>query len=192
MYGKTDCPQKSVVSRDCCRTSGDRRAAPPGSAARPKMNGKPQLSRSPIFRLTAARQGPLPPLAADAACRGREGDPGRPQGGRSAAAGADITPATGRGRFAPTPMRHVAGEVQPNSRDIFRVPAQRGVRGGRRPAARAGQKPRCTEGHRLNTTRTLYLFQSCNTLKKRAAERRIKTFRRPCCCLFGDISGLRE
>ncbi len=46
---------------------------------------------------------PLPPLAADAACRGREGDPGRPKGGRSAAAGADITPATGRGRFAPTP-----------------------------------------------------------------------------------------
>ena len=46
---------------------------------------------------------PPPFLVADAACRGREGDPGRPEGGRSAAAGADITPATGRGRFAPMP-----------------------------------------------------------------------------------------
>ena len=30
---------------------------------------------------------------------------------------------------------------------------------GRRPAAHAGQRPRCTEGHRLTTTRACYLFQ---------------------------------
>ena len=30
---------------------------------------------------------------------------------------------------------------------------------GRRPAASAGQKPRCTEGHRLNTSGTSYLFK---------------------------------
>ena len=52
---------------------------------------------------TVLRQGhPLRP-AADAACRGREGDPGRPEGGRSAKAGADITRPTGPGRFAPMP-----------------------------------------------------------------------------------------
>ena len=100
--------------------------------------------------------------AADAACRGREGDPGRPQGGRSAAAGADITPATGRGRFAPTPTRHAADGVQSDKKDTLRVTAKRGVRGcrgcrgavapltpcpapGRRPAARSGQQPRCKE-----------------------------------------------
>ena len=30
---------------------------------------------------------------------------------------------------------------------------------GRRPAARSGQQPRCTEGHRLATTRAFHLFQ---------------------------------
>ena len=125
---------------------------------------------------TAARQGPiLPPLTADAACRGSEGDPdarrtdGAPQQARTS---------PGRnGREGPRrrPARHAADGVQPNSRDNFRVTAKRGVRGaggvegsspltpcpapGRRPAARAGQKPRCTEGHRLNTTRTFYLFK---------------------------------
>ena len=42
--------------------------------------------------------------------RGREGDPGRPQGGRSAKAGANITPATGRGRSAPTPRATRGGQ----------------------------------------------------------------------------------
>ena len=79
--------------------------------------------------------------------RGREGDPGRPQGGRSAAAGADITPATGRGRFAPTPTRHAADGVQSDKKDTLRVTAKRGVRGCRgcrgvfpsHPMPRAGQ-----------------------------------------------------
>ena len=126
---------------------------------------------------TAARQGqPFRPLPLMQRCRGREGDPGRPQGGRSAAAGADITRQSREGPRR-CPMRHAADRVQPDSRDKFRVPAQRGVRGcrgcrgdfspltpcpapGRRPAARAGQQPRYTEGHRLKTTRVFYLFQS--------------------------------
>ena len=113
------------------------------------------------------------------------------------------------------PMRHAADGVQSGSRDKFRVPAQRGVRGcrgesvsfekgntltaagadvraqaqgktaffpqcagsapsdqgarfspltpcpapGRRPAAHAGQQPQWTEGHRLNTSGTSYLFK---------------------------------
>ncbi len=60
------------------------------------------------------------------------------------------------------PARHAAGGVQPDSRDKFRVTGKRGVRGcrgcrgaaapltpcptpGRRPAAHAGQQPRCKE-----------------------------------------------
>ena len=61
------------------------------------------LSRPPVFRYVTSGKAPPsapPPMQR---WRGREGDPGRPKGGRSAAAGADITPATGRGRFAPTP-----------------------------------------------------------------------------------------
>ena len=94
--------------------------------------------------------------------RGREGDPGRPQGGRSAAAGADITRPTGPGRFAPTPHATRGGRGTANSRDAFQVTAQRGVRGcrgcrgdfspltpcpapGRRPAAHVGQQPQCRE-----------------------------------------------
>ena len=89
--------------------------------------------------------------------RGREGDPGRPKGGRSAAAGADITRPKRPGRSAPTPTRHAAGGVLSNLRDSFHAPAKRGVRGcrgcrggtpltpcpspGRRPAARSGQQP---------------------------------------------------
>ena len=88
--------------------------APPGQ----KWAEKSQLSRPPIFRLHCrpagarplfSRCGRLPAggppsfLVAGAACRGREGDPGRPQGGRSAAAGADITRPERPGRFAPTP-----------------------------------------------------------------------------------------
>ncbi len=94
--------------------------------------------------------------AVDAACRGREGDPVRPQGGRSAAAGADITR---QGREGPRrrPARHAADGGQLHLRDYFRITAKRGVRGcrgcrggtpltpcpapGRRPAARAGQQP---------------------------------------------------
>ena len=35
---------------------------------------------------------------------------------------------------------------------------QRGAGAKAIPDARPGQKPRCTEGHRLNTARTFYLF----------------------------------
>ena len=104
-------------------------------------------ARHPPLQLPSGRATPSA-LAADAACRGREGDPGRPQGGRSAAAGADITPATGRGRFAPTPRATRGGRGTVNSRDSFRVTAKRGVRGCRgcrgvgypsHPMPRAGQ-----------------------------------------------------
>ena len=63
------------------------------------------------------------------------------------------------------PTRHAADEVQPDSRDYFRVTAKRGVRGcrgcrgaaapltpcpapGRRPAAHAGQQPQFTTQYR--------------------------------------------
>ena len=73
-----------------------------------------QLSHPPFFRLRCRpARSAIPPLAADAAYRGREGDPGRPEGGRSAAAGADITR---QGREGPRrrPTRHAAGGVQPH------------------------------------------------------------------------------
>ena len=115
-----------------------------------------------LFAFTAARQGhSFRPLPLMQRWRGREGDPGRPEGGRSAAAGADITR---QGREGPRrrPTRHAAGEVLPHQRDCFRVTAKRGVRGcrgcrgaaapltpcptpGRRPAARAGQQPQAEE-----------------------------------------------
>ena len=117
--------------------------------------------------LTAARQGHSlpPPLAADAAYRGREGDPGRPEGGRSAAsARTSPRPQAGEGSRR-CPLRHAADGVQPNSRDKFRVPAQRGARWWSiegifptHPMPRAGQQPRCTERHQLTTTRAFYLF----------------------------------
>ena len=56
--------------------------------------------------------------------RGREGDPVRPQGGRSAKAGANITPATGRGRSAPTPRATRGGRGTVNPRDTFHAPAK--------------------------------------------------------------------
>ena len=178
---------------------------------------KAQLSCPPIFRLHCRpARFPLPPLAADAACRGREGDPVRPQGGRSAAAGADITRPERPGRFAPTPHATRGGRgtarlkrqisrsrtkgstgVQGGECFLFKrklsdgcgsrrprpstrknrafsaVRGQRHIRSrggaaapltpcpspGRRPAAHAGQQPRCTEGLRLNTTGAFYLFQ---------------------------------
>ncbi len=55
---------------------------------------------------------PPPPTQLLQRWRGREGDPGRPQGGRSAAAGADITRPKRPGRFAPMPTRHAADKVQ--------------------------------------------------------------------------------
>ena len=57
-----------------------------------------------IFQLrqTFGRASPSAPLLMQR-CRGREGDPGRPKGGRSAKAGADIARPTGPGRFAPMP-----------------------------------------------------------------------------------------
>ena len=163
---------------------------------------------------------PLSSLAADAACRGRDGDPGRPQGGRSAKAGADITPATGRGRFAPMPHAARGGRGTAQlKRQILRsrtkgstgeqgesvsfekgntltaagadvraqtqgktvlfpqcagsVTSDQGAAAapltpctapGRRPAARAGQQPRCTEGHRFATTTGRFTFFKVKTL----------------------------
>ena len=118
-----------------------------------------------IFQLrqTFGRASPSAPLLMQR-CRGREGDPGRPKGGRSAKAGADITPATGRGRFAPMPHATRGGRGTANSRDYFRSTEKRGVRGcrgcrggtpltpcpapGRRPAARSGQPPQDKEEKR--------------------------------------------
>ena len=119
----------------------------------------------------AARQGypfrPLPLMQRVAGAKAipdaRRAD-GAPQQARSSP-----RPQAGEGSRR-CPMRHAAGGVQSNKRDKFRVPAQRGVRGcrgcrgaaapltpcpapGRRPAARAGQQPQCTERHRLTTTR---------------------------------------
>ena len=62
------------------------------------------LSRPPVFRYVTSGKAPPsapPPMQR---WRGREGDPVRPKGGRSAAAGADITPAT------PTPHATRGGQ----------------------------------------------------------------------------------
>ena len=93
--------------------------------------------------------------------RGREGDPGRPQGGRSAAAGADITrPEAGKVRAdAPRDTRRTG--YSPTQETIFALPPKGeyggagGVEGsspltpcpapGRRPAVRAGQQPQAKE-----------------------------------------------
>ena len=91
---------------------------------------KAQLSCPPIFRLHCRpARFPLPPLAADAACRGREGDPVRPQGGRSAAAGADITRPERPGRFAPTPRTTRGGRGSPTQETNFAFP-HKGEYGG--------------------------------------------------------------
>ena len=221
LAGFLACTTMQTVPKICCLPGlllNQRRQK--GCSSRQRSSAKSEWKNrsSPVRQFsafTAARQGPPSALAADAACRGREGDPGRPKGGRSAKAGADITrPQVGEGSRR-RPMRHAADGVQSGSRDKFRVPAQRGVRGcrgesvsfekgntltaagadvraqaqgktaffpqcagsapsdqgagfspltpcptpGRRPAASAGQKPRCTEGHRLNTSGTSYLFK---------------------------------
>ena len=82
------------------------------------------------FPPVSPQRGPLLISADKAARRGREGDPGRPQGGRSAGAGADIARPQGAGRFAPTPLA---------------------PRGGRGTVCRKGHLPRsriagCTGG----------------------------------------------
>ena len=119
--------------------------------------------------------------------RGREGDPVRPQGGRSAKAGANITPATGRGRFAPMPSdTRRAGYSQPK-RHLPRS-RKRGVRGcrgcrgaaapltpcpapGRRPAARAGQQPRCKEEEKRQRKPPFPRLTPCPTPGRRPAAR---------------------
>ena len=116
----------------------------------------PMLPLSVGLLLPPPEAVPLSPLALTQRWRGREGDPVRPEGGRSAAAGADITRPKRPGRSAPTPTRHAAGGVLSNLRDSFHAPAKRGVRGcrgcrggtpltpcpapGRRPVARSGQQ----------------------------------------------------
>ena len=139
-------------------------------------SGPSPARRSSATSLPDEAHPPPPPLMQR--CRGREGDPGRPEGGRSAAAGANITPATGRGRFAPMPHATRGGRGTANSRDYFRSTEKRGVRGcrgcrgaaapltpcpapGRRPAARAGQQPQDKEGKRKRMT-----DESASTLKK--------------------------
>ncbi len=103
----------------------------------------------------------LPPTPLIQRWRGREGDPGRPQGGRSAKAGADITRPTGPGRFAPMPRATRGGRGTVPLKRPFSRYRKRGVRGcrgcrggtpltpcpapGRRPAARAGQQPQYRE-----------------------------------------------
>ncbi len=78
------------------------------TAARPHLCRWPSAPRC-LIRLTPSAS------AADAACRGREGDPGRPQGERSAAAGADITRTERPGRSAPTPRSTRGGRPVPGS-----------------------------------------------------------------------------
>ena len=89
---------------------------------------------SPVRQIsasTAARQGhSFRPLAADAASRARR-QSRTPKGGRSAAAGADIAPAKGRGRFAPMPHATRGGRgTAPLKRQFSRY-RKRGVRGCR-------------------------------------------------------------
>ena len=123
-----------------------------------------QFSRPPIFRLHCRpASSPLSSLRLMQRVAGAKAIPdarradGAPQQARTSP-----RPQAGEGsRRCPT--RHAADGVQPNSRDKFRVPAQRGVRGcrgcrgefspltpcpapGRRPAARAGQQPQDKEG----------------------------------------------
>ena len=88
----------------------------------------------PVFsrcgRLPAGLRPPPKPLMQR--WRGREGDPVRPQGGRSAAAGADITRPTGPGRFAPMPRapRGGRGTVQFKRRlSGYRTKGSTGVQG---------------------------------------------------------------
>ena len=86
-----------------------------------------------IFQLrqTFGRASPSAPLLMQR-CRGREGDPGRPKGGRSAKAGADIAPATGRGRSAPTPHATRGGRgTAPSKRLLsrYRKKGSTGVQG---------------------------------------------------------------
>ena len=58
----------------------------------PRCSGFPAGPHPQLFRCDCLPAGAhLPPLPLMQRWRGREGDPGRPKGGRSAAAGADIT-----------------------------------------------------------------------------------------------------
>ena len=110
---------------------------------------KAQLSCPPIFRLHCRpARFPLPPPAlmqrvagAKAIPNARRAD-GAPQQARTSPG------RNGREGSRRRPARHAADGVQPNSRDKFRVPAQRGVRGCRgcrgagypsHPLPRAGQ-----------------------------------------------------
>ena len=86
-------------------------------------------SPPPDFPPVYAQRGP-PLISADkAARRGREGDPGRPQGGRSAGAGADIARPEGAGRFAPTPHATRGGRGTVGLERGFPRPGLRGVGG---------------------------------------------------------------
>ena len=102
-------------------------------AAIPRERKEKQLSCPPVFRLYCRpARSALPPLAADAACRGREGDPVRPKGGRSAAAGANITrPQAGKVRAdAPRDARQAG--YSPTQETTFELPpsGEYGVQGG--------------------------------------------------------------
>ena len=127
-YGNTTAFPAATVSRDtpyvCPVTRFPLSCSPEFSSARryfchcrpgSMLSHRPAKPHSLIFSdETAARQGHTLRPAVMQRWRGRGGDPGRPKGGRSAKAGADIAPATGRGRFAPTPRatRGGRGTVQ--------------------------------------------------------------------------------
>ncbi len=116
-HSKTTKAALNIEERPFSRTLRHRNTSPPRAWGRhAQQDGMTGILRNtptcvgntaprpPIFRCGSLPAGShLPPTPQMQRWRGREGDPVRPQGGRSAAAGADITPATGRGRFAPTP-----------------------------------------------------------------------------------------
>ena len=104
----------------------------------------PMLPLSVGLLLPPPEAVPLSPLALTQRWRGREGDPVRPEGGRSAAAGADIARPERPGRFAPTPQatRGGRGTVQLKRRlPRSRRRGSTGVQGGNpsHPMPRAGQ-----------------------------------------------------
>ena len=99
--------RKPLSPTNVRKNSSPVRQFPASTAARPHLCRWPSAPRCLI-------RPPLPPLPLMQRWRGREGDPGRPQGGRSARAGADITRPERPGRSAPTPQatRGGRGTVQ--------------------------------------------------------------------------------
>ena len=96
----------------------------------PRCSGFPAGPHPQLFRCDCLPAGlRLPSPQQMQRCRGREGDPGRPKGGRSAAAGADITrPQAGKVRAdAPRDTRRTG--YSPIKKTAFALP-QKGEYGG--------------------------------------------------------------